>query len=211
AKIDELGLRENTIVVFSSDHGPAPVLLGNKKESKEFSQNMLGYAGEFRGGKHNQLEGGVRVPFVIRWPGVVKAGHTDETSVISGIDWMPTLSKIAGVEGMPAQVDGEDISDIWAGTMRERTKPLFWKTSSPGSSPAMREGSWKLHLPAKRGSGIELYDLSSDPAESRNVADQHPEVVADLKAKVERWVAELPDSYDKTEGKKEQKKKMKKG
>ncbi|MEM7602042.1 MAG: sulfatase-like hydrolase/transferase, partial [Verrucomicrobiota bacterium] len=63
--IDELGIRENTIVVFSSDHGPAPVVLG-KKGVREFSKNMLGYAGEYRGGKHNQLEGGTRVPFIVR-------------------------------------------------------------------------------------------------------------------------------------------------
>lgn len=208
-KIDDLGLRENTIVVFSSDHGPAPVLLGNKKESKEFSQNMLGYAGEFRGGKHNQLEGGVRVPFIVRWPGVVKEGHVDDQSVISGIDWMPTLANIAGVKELPEQVDGEDVSDVWRGTERARVKPLFWKTSSAGSSPSMLDGSWKLHVPTKRGTEIELYDISTDLAERRNVADQHPEVVADLKAKVDAWVAELPESYDKIEGRKENKKQKK--
>ncbi len=199
--IDELGIADNTIVIFSSDHGPAPVLLGAKKESKEFSKNMLGYAGEFRGGKHNQYEGGVRSPFIVRWPGRVKAGHVDRANVISGIDWMPTLCRIAGITDLPDALDGEDVSDIWLGANRKRTKPLFWKTSSPGSSPAMREGKWKLHLNPRRGKGIELYDLSADPSESRNVADQNPKVVARMRAKLDAWVAELPKTYVKKDKK----------
>ena len=207
ATIDELGLRENTIVVFSSDHGPAPVLLGAKKESKEFSANMLGYAGGFRGGKHEQYEGGVRVPFIIRWPGHVKSGHTDESNVISGIDWMPTLCRIAGITDLPEKLDGEDVSDIWLGTTRDRTKPLYWKTSSAGSAPAMREGKWKLHLNPRRGGGTALYDLTTDPAESRNIANQNPGVLTDLQAKLKSWVAELPKTYDKADEKGGKKKK----
>jgi len=203
--IDELGLRENTLVVFSSDQGPAPVLLGSEKESKQFSANMLGYVGEFRGGKHQQYEGGVRAPFIIRWPRHVKKGRTDSNNVISGIDWMPTLCRIAEIKEVPERLDGEDVSDIWFGADRVRTKPLFWKTSSPGSSPAMRDGKWKFHLNPRRGKGIELYDLSVDPSESRNLADQNPEVVAELRAKLEAWVAELPEENkkkDKKEGEK---------
>lgn len=197
--IDDLGLRENTIVVFSSDHGPAPVLLGAKQESKEFSANMLGYAGEFRGGKHEQYEGGVRSPFIVRWPGRVRAGHVDRESVISGMDWMPTLAAITGIENLPDQLDGEDVSDVWLGTKRVRTKPLFWKTSSAGSSPSMREGTWKLHLKRRRQGGIELYDLRADPSESRNVAEQNPDVVRRMRRTLDAWVAELPADYEKVD------------
>ena len=192
--IDELGIRDNTIVVFSSDHGPAPVILGGKG-SREFSNNMLGYAGIFRGGKHNLLEGGTRVPFIIRWPGHVPAGRVDSESVTSFIDWMPTLAAIAGIEKLPEQLDGEDISDIWFGKSREREKSLFWKASSVNSTPVMREGDWKLHM--SRKSGVELYDLSKDPSESRNVAEKYPDIAEDLKSKLAAWNAELPKSYDK--------------
>ena len=198
--LDELGLRENTIVVFSSDHGPAPVILG-KQGAREFSNNMLGYAGEFRGGKHEQYEGGTRVPFIIRWPDKVSAGRVDNQSVCSFIDWMPTLCAIAGVDELPKAIDGEDISDIWFGSDRERTKPLFWKTSAPGSTPAMREGKWKLHLPRKQRGDPELYDLSIDPSESNNVAAQHPDVVKARSGKVKAWVAALPTDYSKTKDK----------
>lgn len=195
--IDELGLKENTIVVFSSDHGPAPVILG-KKGARDFSKNMLGYAGEFRGGKHDQYEGGTRVPFIIRWPGHVKAGRVDQTSVCSFIDWMPTLAEVAGVETLPQKMDGENILAAWLGRDYQRSKPLFWKTSSTGGAPSMREGNWKLHSNRKRNGGPELYDLNNDPAESINLAQEHPELVNTLQSKLDAWLAELPRQYQKS-------------
>jgi N-acetylgalactosamine-6-sulfatase len=194
--LDELGLRDNTIVVFSSDHGPAPVIPA-KKGARKFSNNMLGYAGKFRGGKHTQYEGGTRVPFIVRWPGHVPAGRVDTEDVCSFIDWMPTLCAIAGVEELPEQLDGEDVSDIWLGKVRPRRKPLLWKASSTGSSPAIRDGKWKLHLSRRRNQGIELYDLSADPSESNNVAEKHPDVVASLRKTLRTWVNTLPEQYEK--------------
>ena len=198
--LDELGLRENTIVVFSSDHGPAPVL--TKKGARKYSENMLGYAGEFQGGKHSQYEGGVRVPFIIRWPGEVPAGKVNKESVCSFVDWLPTVGKLAGIETLPTELDGEDVSSIWQGTHRTRKKPLFWKTSAPGSTSAMRDGKWKIHVPRPRRGKVELYDLSKDPGESNNLADSHPKVVERLKQKVAKWAIELPDSYTKLANKK---------
>ena len=194
--IDELGIRDNTLFVFSSDHGPAPVILG-KLGSRKYSNNMLGYAGIYRGGKHELLEGGTRVPFIIRWPGHVPAGRVDSGNVTSFIDWMPTLCSIAGIEDLPEQLDGEDVFDIWLGQTRERAKPLFWRASSPGAVPVMREGKWKLHLTKEKDGGAELYDLSVDPSESSNVAEEHSDVVKDLTQKLKVWVAELPESYEK--------------
>ena len=196
--IDELGLRENTIVVFSSDHGPAPVMLANKSP-RQFSNNMLGYAGELRGGKHSQYEGGLRVPFIIRWPGQVPAGRIDTENVCSFIDWLPTLCKVAGVEELPGGLDGEDVSDIWFGAHRQRIKPLLWKSSATGSAPAVRDGEWKLHLGRKRDQKIEVYNLSADPGESDNVADKHPEVVTRLRRQLRQWMAELPKQYEKVD------------
>ena len=199
--LDELGLRENTIVVFSSDHGPAPVILG-QKGARKYSNNMLGYAGSFRGGKHDQYEGGTRVPFIIRWPDKVKAGRIDTTNVCSFIDWLPTLCSIVGIKEPPHEMDGEDVSDIWLGVDRQRSKPLFWKSSASGSTPAMRAGKWKLHLPRKQRGLPELYDLSKDPSESNNVAKSHREVVDRLTRLLRTWVAELPETYEKTKEKK---------
>ena len=196
--IDELGLRDDTIVVFSSDHGPAPVLLG-KKGARTYSNNMLGSPGPLRGGKHEQYEGGVRVPLIIRWPGNVKAGRVDTNSVVSFIDWLPTLATIAGVTTLPEGLDGEDMSEVWQGGTRERHRPLYWRTSSTGGAPSMRDGYWKFHLNRKRSQkGAELYDLRTDPSESHNVAADNPQVVRRLQKKIRAWAAELPDKYEKS-------------
>ena len=194
--LDDLGLKENTIVVFSSDHGPAPVKLGSQG-IREYSKNMLGYAGEFRGGKHSQLEGGIRVPFIIRWPGHVKAGRVDSENVCSFIDWLPTLSAIAGVKQLPNRLDGEDISTAWFGEQRQRQQALYWKTSSTRSAPAIRVGDWKMHLPRKNRGSIELYDVVKDPGESNNLAMEYPEVVALLRKQLRVWDSELPTEYAK--------------
>ena len=165
--------------------------------------NMMGFNGPFRGGKHTFWEGGVRVPWIVRWPGHVPAGRTDEQSVISGVDWLPTLCAIAGVEVDAADFDGEDVSAAWLGKAPHvRTKPLFWKVSSPGSESYIREAQWKLRHPTRKNNGeVELYDIVADPAESKNVATQHPDVVERLSAKVNAWVARLPKEYVKTKDK----------
>ncbi len=208
AKLDELGLRENTIVVFSSDQGAAPVRLGpelggaggknaqrTKGDKADLRLNMLGYGGEFRGGKHEMYEGGVRVPFIVRWPGHVPAGRVEDKSLISAIDWLPTLCHIAGATLPSSDFDGEDVSDVWLGKSRDRTKPLFWKLSNPRSEVAVLEWPWKLFTPGQKRGVVALYDLSGDPAEKNNVAAQHPDVVKQLSAKIDRWNATLPKDY----------------
>ncbi|MFT3920910.1 MAG: sulfatase-like hydrolase/transferase [Myxococcales bacterium] len=206
-KLDELGLRDNTIVVFSSDQGPPGVERpardkGDKTgERAELRLNMLGYAGDLRGGKHRQYEGGVRVPFIIRWPGHVPANRTDEKSVISGIDWLPTLCKISGIKIKAADFDGEDVSASWLGKTHVRTKPLLWKTSAANSDPAIRDGQWKLHGSNRRRGEVELYDIIADPGETRNLAAEKPDIVKALSDKLTAWTATLPKEYVKGETK----------
>jgi N-acetylgalactosamine-6-sulfatase len=213
-KIDDLGLRDNTIVVFSSDQGPAPVLTKGKPTDPALEQNpsrnMLGYAGGLRGGKHTQWEGGVRSPFIIRWPGKVPAGKINRTSVFSGMDWLPTVCSIAGVS-MTSRSDrstlnrsrgsvdsdkfeGEDVSDIWLGADRSRVGPLFWKASNVKARISMLTGDWKLHV---SGKDVELYNLASDPEENLNIKDKNPEIVSVLRKQVDRWNATLPTGYTK--------------
>ena len=107
-RLDELGLHENTIVVFSTDQGADMTKAGNGG----LRFNQMGCNGPVRGGKHTYWEGGVRVPWIVRWPGHVPAGRTDEQSVLSGVDWLPTLCSIAGVKISAADFDGEDTSAV---------------------------------------------------------------------------------------------------
>ena len=194
--LDELGLRENTIVVFSSDQGPADIKMDDEVYNRvmpfqEQSQNMLGYSGPYRDGKHKVFEGGLRVPFIVRWPGRVKADTVDTDSVFSGTDWLPTVCSLAGVE-YPADIDGEDVSDMWLGAKRTHQKPLFW-SGYPG--PSIREGQWRFYSAEKRTRGKYgdlLFDVINDPGERDNLIHSYPEVADRLRKKVEAWVRELP-------------------
>jgi arylsulfatase A-like enzyme len=198
-RLDELGLRENTIVVFNSDQGADMTKAGNGG----LRFNQMGSNGPQRGGKHTNFEGGVDVPWIVRWPGHVPAGRTDANSVISGVDWLPTLCAITGVGINAHDFDGEDASAAWLGkSAHVRAKPLFWKTSSTGSTAAILDAQWKLFYPVRKNGGdLELYDIVADPAESRNLARQHPDIVKNLSAKVEAWVSTLPKEYLKTDDK----------
>ncbi len=190
--LDKLGIAENTIVVFSSDHGAAPVSLA--KGVRQYSDNMLGYGGPLKGGKHTQFEGGVRVPFIIRWPGHVPAGRVDTESVNSFMDWLPTLCAITGIEKLPVGIEGENISESWFGKVHQRATPLFWKASANGKKVAisLRDGKWKFHLNATEPT---LYDLSTDEGERNNLAGQYPDEVKRLTQLAENWRKTLPQEY----------------
>jgi N-acetylgalactosamine-6-sulfatase len=222
-RLDELGLREKTLVVFSSDQGPAPLReadadepkakVAARKERKRGKKpeaavapdpadntrlNAMGSPGPFRGGKHAQYEGGIRIPFIVRWPSHVPAGRVDERSVISGADWLPTLCALTGTTINAADFDGEDVSAAWLGKGEHvRTKPLLWKTSTPQSAGAIREGQWKLHHPNSKRDELELFDVVADPGEQHNLVKDHPDIVKRLSAKLEAWQATLPKTYDK--------------
>ena len=130
---------------------------------------------------------------------MVKADFVDTENVIGGIDWLPTICSLAGVTDIPTDLDGEDVSDIWLGATRERTKPLLWGLREPG--PTIRDGKWKYYFlfdENKEYYGEALYDVLSDPGEKNNLANIHPEVAAGLKKKVLDFTAELPEHVEKT-------------
>ncbi|MEM6910796.1 MAG: sulfatase-like hydrolase/transferase [Verrucomicrobiota bacterium] len=187
--LERLGIAENTILVFSSDHGPQ-----NENRERDFAEHMLGYAGPLRGYKGNQFEGGVRVPFIIRWPGKVPAGRIDEESVTSFLDWLPTLGRITGLPSLPENLDGEDLSRVWLSGPAERASDLYWRPSSPGAGVSIRAGDWKFH---ESKNGPLLYDLSKDISESQNVASAFPEITERLAKKADKWRAALPETYQK--------------
>ena len=188
-KLDELGLRENTIVVFSSDNGPAKISNRRLKEGDMRAWNNMGDTGGFRGGKHTPYEGGVRMPFVIRWPGQIPAGKVNTSSIISALDWLPTLATITGASYDKNMFEGEDVSDIWKGSKRSRENPLFW--TARGKKKVVLQGNWKLHRDEKKN--VSLYNLSDNPEEDINVADKYPEIVEKLHKTLREWLRSIPN------------------
>lgn len=196
----ELGLENDTILIFSSDNGPEDYHIGNATNAG------VGSPGPHRGRKRSIYEGGVRQPFVVRWPGKIRAGVFDETSVVGAVDLLPTVCALAGVKlSAGAAIDGEDVSDVWlSGESRPRSKPLYWEWRStvygdPEYSPppiAVRDGKWKL-LTTRDRTRVELFDIPADPAETHDLAASQPEVVERLSRLALAWKAGLPPGEEK--------------
>ncbi|MGQ9564329.1 MAG: sulfatase/phosphatase domain-containing protein, partial [Thermogutta sp.] len=197
---------KNTLVIFSSDNGPEDIDVGNA------SWSAYGSAGPLRGRKRSLYEGGIRVPFIVRWPAVTPSGLVNNDTVICGVDLLPTLCELMGVD-LPDEVKetcrGESLAAAIRGDKTvQRQKTLFWEwrfrvLNHPWNrSPilAVREGDYKL-LFNPDGSRIELYQIPKDPGEYNNVAPQNPEIVKRLMEKGLAWQQTLPPGrFDKEAG-----------
>ncbi|MFM1749712.1 MAG: Arylsulfatase [Verrucomicrobiota bacterium] len=200
--LDELGLRDNTLVIFTCDNGPwsnAADRLGPLHQGEV----AWGSSGPLREAKGSSYEGGSRVPCLVRWPGRVPAGRVSD-AIFSTLDFLPTFGRLAGF-APPADrvIDGVDQTDLLLGRSRTGARDHFHYFSQ-NELHAVRVGPWKLFLPDRkvfygyvkdRGtSGLELYNLDEDIGEKRDVAAAHPEVVARLLAFARAYdmPAELP-------------------
>ena len=209
--LDRLKLSENTLVIFSSDNGPARTAKGAELKLMHDTATGAGYGiaaskgvtGGRKGYKASLMEGGIGVPFIARWPGKITAGAVDKTSIISAVDLLPTFCEIAGAQ-LPAEYQPDGISQL--ATLRgngqpTREKPLFWKAASTRAvsknSPhhwvayAVAHEQWKLAI-NKDNTHVELYDLITDPLETTDLSQSHPEVVTALSEKLEQWKSTLP-------------------
>ena len=194
--LDRLGLRENTLVIYTSDNGPwnQPKYYENKKGHPENSI-FWGDAGSFRDGKASIYEGGSHVPCIMRWPGKIAAGKTND-GLMATIDLLPTFASLTGAKVPDDRaIDGVNQLNFILGNSKSARKTYLY---NPGSASvqstilqgnAIREGDWKLISPLKvmnflenGGSGNwELYNLKEDIGEKKNLADQYPEKVERLK------------------------------
>ncbi|WP_165072194.1 sulfatase-like hydrolase/transferase [Paludisphaera rhizosphaerae] len=180
-RLDALGLREETLIVFTSDNG-ATFEAGNVGASAALDSN-----GPFRGQKRTLWEGGLRVPTVVRWPGRIAAGSASN-EVFGLIDLLPTFAAAAGATVPPSwHVDGLDVLPVWLGKGSLPPRALFWKWRDEGSDQiAAMQGDLKLVV--TRGGKPELYDVAHDPGERRDVSAQHPEYVEALKSSLDAWL-----------------------
>lgn len=193
-RLDELGLADNTIVMFSSDNGPEHHLINNAGYS------AVGSTGPFRGMKRSLYEGGIRVPFIARWPGRIPAGAVNRHDVVMGIDYLATVAGLCGIT-LPEDLvqDGEDRSAILLGRSEPRQAPVMWEWRSRvfaephHQSPrlALRDGPWKFLMNADR-SRQELYHIEEDYGEMNNLAKEHPELVERYARQLEDFARSMP-------------------
>jgi arylsulfatase A-like enzyme len=172
--VRELGLDQKTLVIFTSDNGPHQE---GGHQMPFFDSN-----GPLRGKKRDLYEGGIRVPMIARWPGRIRPGG--ETDLISGFqDILPTLAELA--EADAPETDGISMVPTLLGQPDEqRNHPhLYWEFYEQGGKQAVVKGRWKavrLNVVKEPAGPIELYDLSTDIGEEHNIADKHPERVAEM-------------------------------
>jgi len=188
-------------VIFSSDNGPEWTGQNDKKTIRDGlgTYYSVGDTAGRRGRKRSLFEGGVNVPFIVRWPGHSPAGVKDNTTVIAAVDLLPTFCAIASVP-LPSdyQPDGENMRQAFEGHPVARTKPLFWEWRGPSPEPdywprlAVREGDWKLVMGATV-ERIELHNLAKDPREKKNQASKEPDRVKRLSQMVLDWRDSLPE------------------
>jgi arylsulfatase A-like enzyme len=172
AELETLKLADDTIVVVFSDNGGLSAH-GNNREVATSNRPL-------RAGKGHLYEGGVRVPLLIRWPGRFAAGRTESSPVI-GTDFLPTLAELAGIRTpLPRGVDGRSFAGVLRGEKPAAERPLFWHNPAPRPtqtadvySSAVRLGRLKL-IDFPEQQRVELYDLTEDPSEARNLAETRP-------------------------------------
>ncbi len=208
--LEAAGVAQNTIVLFSSDNGPETTAAKTQLTSRDNDADANGYGGYYsvgssgglRGEKRSLFEGGVRVPFLVRWPGHTPAGAINHTTAFTAVDLLPTLCAAADIALPPDyRGDGENLLTAFNGQPVARTRPIFWAWTGKAAEPhwwprlAVRDGDWKLLLTddAKR---VALHRLTTDRAEAVDVARDHPEVVARLTQLALAWKATLPTTID---------------
>jgi arylsulfatase A-like enzyme len=171
AKLKELGLEENTIVLFASDNGPH---LEAGADPDFFNSN-----GDLRGYKRDMYEGGIRTPLIVRWPGRVKAGSKCD-HISSFWDMMPTFAEIAGSKA-PENIDGISfLPSLLGKKQKKQHEYLYWEFHEQGGKIGVRMGDWKAvkrNIDKNPQTATELYNLKDDPTESTDVASQHADIV----------------------------------
>jgi arylsulfatase A-like enzyme len=171
--LKETGLDDDTIVFFASDNGP-------RSESTEQQTAVIDFFdsnGKYRGYKRDLYEGGIREPFIARWPGHVAPGATTDVPIYFP-DFLPTALRLAQAPAVPS--DGIDISSImFHGAKPLSPRFLYWETYEPEFRQAVRWGRWKA-VRLRLGTPLELFDLNVDPEEKNDIAAAQPEIVAKI-------------------------------
>jgi len=207
AELDHMGQLENTIIVFTSDNGPTdwPWYYKRERYPEDYDGELYppGFTSKFYGRKWSLYEGGIRMPFIIRWENHIPAEKTDDRTIMAAMDLFPSLCAILHID-YPGNLDGTDKSQAFLGTPMQVTEPIMWEyASNPGGSIlpgdtnfispnlAMREGDWKLLINAD-STDAKLFNLVQDPGETTNLVEEENERARDMAAKVIAWRRSMP-------------------
>ena len=177
-KVEELGIADNTIIVFTSDNGPHKE---GGADPDYFDSN-----GPLKGTKRDLYEGGIRVPMIVKWPNKIKANSTSH-HVSAFWDIFPTLAEITGAE-TDEELDGISFLPTLTGDIQQKHNYLYWEFHERGGRQAIRKGDWKAvkyNVNKKPNQLIELYNLKEDIGEINNVAAQHPKIVEEMEELLE--------------------------
>ena len=196
-ELEKLGLRENTILIFTSDNGTARGML--KPDAIKKGYEWIGFNGGFSGTKSSKLEGGHRVPFFVSWPAAKVEGGKQVSTLTAQFDLLPTFVDICDLK-MPREVefDGTSLKELWLNPeekteLADRTlivhsqrveTPKKWKDCS------IMKQNWRLI------NGKYLYDLESDRAQKKDISKEHPEMVKELRDSYEAWWASVSTRFD---------------
>jgi arylsulfatase A-like enzyme len=180
--LDDLGLADNTLVLFSSDHG-ATFEAGNQGASAYHDSNR-----PFRGQKRTLWEGGIRVPGIVRWPGQVPSGKVSD-EIVHNADVLPTFLAAASVEPEAAwRVDGRNLLPVWRGPEKSPQRTLFWEWRVEGYNQlAAMRGDLKLVITGNNRP--ELFNLVNDPGERRSVFAEHQALAREMERDLRAWLA----------------------
>ena len=195
-ELKRLGIYEDTIIFFQSDNGPS-------RESRNWMDGRGdpyygGMPGSLKGHKFSLFEGGIRVPGIFSWPGHIPAGQVIDEPC-AAMDVFPTLLSIAGGDPSKYELDGLDITDVLMNGGKTPHEEIYWEMEM---QTAIRQGNYKLVLDGQLIEGeppqdpVFLSDLSVDPSETTNLAEQFPELTAELKEKALSWRARLEKNWD---------------
>ncbi|MEM6630392.1 MAG: arylsulfatase [Bacteroidota bacterium] len=176
--LEDLGLAENTLVLFTSDNGP--------HQEGGHDPTFFNSAGNLRGIKRDLYEGGIRVPMIAHWKGTILPGRTTD-HVSAFWDFLPTACELVGTE-VPSGIDGISYLPTLLDSSQKEHEYLYWEFHERGGKQAVLKGNWKgirLKVNEDPYGPMELYDLSQDPVEEHNIAEEHPEVIAEMAAIME--------------------------
>jgi len=193
--LEKSGLDKNTLIVFTSDNGPGPLTpqvisesVVERYKEKPTLLNSVGSADIYKERKISLHDGGIRVPFIVSWPEYAPQGKIDNTSVIHGTDWLPTVASICNLELPEGQFDGMDNKAAFLGEKTKRDNPIFW---TQAGSLATLQGKWKSVL-TKNGD-LSLFDIEKDPAELNNLKENYPSEASKMEASMKQWFKNIHD------------------